>query len=128
MTAYTLSIRQNESAWATASETERGETYARHGAFAEALATRGHTLASGAELALSSDAKYVGVTERPYAEAAEQLTGFYLIETDDLDDLLECVAFLTDATTGVEVRGTVDHSTQPAPLGTLTPAHRQVRP
>ena len=29
------------------------------------------------------------MTDGPYAEAVEQLTGFYLVETDDPDDLLE---------------------------------------
>lgn len=34
------------------------------------------------------------VTEGPYAEAVEQLGGFYLIETPDLDTLLELAELL----------------------------------
>ena len=34
------------------------------------------------------------MTDGPYAETVEQLTGFYLIESDDLDDLLECCKVL----------------------------------
>ena len=33
----------------------------------------------------------------PYAETAEQLTGFYVVETDDLDDLVEVVGVLAGA-------------------------------
>ena len=31
----------------------------------------------------------VTVTDGPYAETVEQLSGFYLVESDDLDDLVE---------------------------------------
>ena len=46
----------------------------------------------------------LAVTDGPYAEAAEQLTGFYVIESDDLDDLLKCVGRLTADEGRVEVR------------------------
>ena len=55
----------------------------------------------------------VVVTDGPFAETAEQLSGFYLVESDDLDDLLQISATLTgssgDADGVVEVRATVDH-------------------
>ena len=35
------------------------------------------------------EARRAGVTEGPYAETVEQLAGFYLSSTDDLDDLLD---------------------------------------
>ena len=44
------------------------------------------------------------VTDGPYAETVEQLTGYYLIETDDLDDLLQCVGILAEGESGIEVR------------------------
>ena len=50
-----------------------------------------------------------GVTDGPYAETVEQLTGFYTVETDDLDDLLQVVAVLAGAEGAIEVRATVDH-------------------
>ena len=68
----------------------------------------------GAELAHSrhswvvrDDAGRPTVTEGPYAESAEQLTGFYLVRTDDLDDLLRLAGMLADGDGPVEVRRTV---------------------
>ena len=49
------------------------------------------------------------VTDGPYAESVEQLGGFYLVETDDLDDLLEICGLLAGPDGGVEVRATVEH-------------------
>ena len=37
------------------------------------------------------------VTDGPYAETVEQLTGFYVVDTDDLDDLLQVVGILAGA-------------------------------
>ena len=44
------------------------------------------------------------VTDGPYAETVEQLTGFYLVETDDLDDLLEVCRVLAEGESAIEVR------------------------
>ena len=49
----------------------------------------------------------VTITDGPYAETAEQLTGFYTVESDDLDDLLEVVGFLAGAEGALEVRACV---------------------
>ena len=46
----------------------------------------------------------MAITEGPYAEAAEQLSGFYLIETDDLDGLLDTVGILAEGEGALEVR------------------------
>jgi hypothetical protein len=88
--------------------------YAKHGEFARLLAERGHKITGGAELTHSRDARVVrrsndgiAVTEGPYAETVEQLTGFYVVDTDDLDDLLEVVGVLADAEGAVEVRAAV---------------------
>jgi hypothetical protein len=50
------------------------------------------------------------VTEGPYAETVEQLTGFYLVQTDDRDDLIEVCKILSPLEGGIEVRECVDHS------------------
>jgi hypothetical protein len=48
---------------------------------------------------------------RPHpAETAEQLTGFYIVESEDLDDLLQVVGYLADGEGALEVRACVDHS------------------
>lgn len=116
MTTYAILIPGNEQAWADAAPEAVAAMYARHGQFAEMLAERGHKLTGGAELTASSQAKVVRggdsvtVTDGPYAESVEQLSGLYLVDSDDLDDLLEVVGFLAGAEGALEVRPTVDHS------------------
>ena len=56
----------------------------------------------------------VVVTDGPYAETVEQLTGFYIVDTDDLD-LLQVVGVLAGAE-AIEVRPTVDHSSDHADM------------
>jgi len=104
----------DEAVWERAAEDERQAVYAKHTEFADALAARGHKVTGGAELTHSREARVVrrggdgiAITEGPYAETVEQLTGFYLVESDDLDDLLDCVGFLAGADGGVEVRAAV---------------------
>lgn len=111
MTTYVILLPGNEDTWASASEEERSATYAQHGEFARLLGERGHTITGGAELAHSREARVVRrdgdsvtVTEGPYAETVEQLTGYYVVDSDDLDDLLEVCGFLAGAEGVVEVR------------------------
>ncbi len=113
MTTYAILLPGDEDRWEAAGPEERSETYARHGRFAEILAERGHRVVGGAELTHSRNAKVVRgaldaalVTDGPYAEAAEQLTGFYLVESDDLDDLLQ-VCGLLGTEEAIEVRACV---------------------
>lgn len=117
MTEYIVLIPDNEAAWAEADEADRERVYDRHREFARALAERGHKVTAGAELTPSAQARTVRreggelrVTEGPYAESVEQLSGFYLIESDDLDDLLACVGILADGESGLEVRACADSS------------------
>ena len=115
MTTYVVLLPGDEDSWESASEEHRSAMYAKHGEFARLLAERGHTVTGGAELTHSRDARVVrrsesgsaSVTEGPYAETVEQLTGFYVVDTDDLDDLLEVAAVLADAEGAVEVRAAV---------------------
>ena len=116
MTEYVVLLPGNESAWASATEQQKAEMYAKHGEFARLLGERGHKLTGGNELTHSSEARVVRngdggivVTDGPYAETVEQLTGFYVVDTDDLDDLLQVVGMLA-GDGAIEVRGTVDHS------------------
>lgn len=115
MTTYVVLIPGDERAWAAATPEQRAATYERHARFAAQLAERGHTVAGGAELSPSWTATSlrpgpdgaVTVTDGPYAEAAEQVTGYYEVETDDLADLTECCRLLVDDTGGVEIRAVV---------------------
>ena len=116
MTTYAVLLPGDEAHWEAASEEERAAAYARHGEFARLLEERGHRITGGAELTHSRTARTVRrdgtgttVTDGPYAESVEQLGGFYLVETDDLDDLLEICGLLAGPDGGVEVRATVEH-------------------
>lgn len=117
MTEYIVLIPDNEATWAEADEAERQRVYGKHREFAAALAERGHKVTGGAELTPSAEARTVRrgpdglrITEGPYAESVEQLSGFYVVESDDLDDLLQCVGILADGEGALEVRACVDHS------------------
>lgn len=114
MTTYVVLLPGDESAWENATEEERSAVYARHGEFSRALEERGHTITGGAELTHSRTARTVRrtasgitVTDGPYAETVEQLSGYYVVDSDDLDDLLEVCGILADGDGAVEVRAAV---------------------
>lgn len=113
MTEYVVLLPGNEDTWATTPDEEKQRVYGKHRAFQAALARRGHQITGGAELHHSREAKVVRfdstgrlqVTDGPYAESAEQLTGFYVVDTGDVEDLMRCVGLLTEGESGgVEVR------------------------
>jgi len=112
MTEYIVLLPGDEAAWAAASEEQRQTTYQRHRDFAKLLEERGHRVTGGSELADSREAKVLRtapdgtqtITDGPYSESVEQLTGFYLIESDDLDDLLDVCRMLGRGEGVIEVR------------------------
>ena len=111
MAEYLLLIPSDEAAWETSTAEDKQRMYEKHREFGELLAERGHKMINGAELAPSSTAWIVAgspdgitVTAGPYAEAVEQLSGFYLIESDNRDDLIECVGTLAAAEGRLELR------------------------
>jgi hypothetical protein len=115
MAKYVVLIPGNETEWEALPQTEKERVFGAHAEFAQLLAQRGHTFVEGAELVPSSQARIVRgslddvtVTDGPYAETAEQLTGFYVIDTDDLDDLLNCVGRISTPEAGSEVRSYVE--------------------
>jgi hypothetical protein len=115
MKEYVILLPGDEDTWEQSSAEHKKSVYDVHREFMRRLEERSHVLAGGAELAHSRTSWVVRrdgarpvVTEGPYAESAEQLTGFYLVRTDDLDDLLQTVAMLADADGPVEVRPTVE--------------------
>ena len=111
MAKYVVLIPGNEDTWEATPQEDKEQVYNAHMEFAKLLAERGHSFVEGAELVRSDQARIVrgsvddvSVTDGPYAEAAEQLTGFYVIDTDDLDDLLRCVGRICSAEGRLEVR------------------------
>ena len=120
MTTYVILLPGDEGTWEAATPEHRAATYAEHDRFSRALEERGHRIVGGAELAHSREARVVRgglggpvVTDGPYAEVAEQLTGFYLVESDDLDDLAQVCGILATAGDAVEIRACLAGPDQP---------------
>lgn len=114
-TTYAVLLQGDENLWESLPEAEQTAVFARHEAFATALAERGHTITGGAELTHSRRTTQVRlvdgaavVTEGPYVESVEQLGGLYLVESDDLADLVECVKLLVDGDGAIEIRPATD--------------------
>ena len=89
-------IYGDEKVWETADEATQKQMYAAHAEFARRCGEQRPQDHGGAELRGTSTARTVrgtaesvSVTDGPFAETAEQLGGFYLVETDDIDDLIK---------------------------------------
>ena len=112
MTQYVVLLPGDEAQWEGISQADREAMYAIHRQFAQALEDRGHKVTGGTELAPSREAKVLRtdaegtqtVTDGPYAETVEQLTGFYVVESDDLDDLIEVCKILGRGERAIEIR------------------------
>lgn len=120
MKEYVVLLPGDENAWEQTSPERREAVYEVHREFMRLLEQRGHVLSGGAELAHSRSSWVVRragdrpvVTQGPYTESTEQLSGFYLVRTDDLDDLLEVVGLLADADGAVEVRPSAEEVSVP---------------
>jgi len=81
---------------------EQQADMARHGAFGEACEERdgvemlgGEALGDGSmATTLRTRGGELGVTDGPFAEAAEQIGGYYLIEAPDLDTVVDLCRIL----------------------------------
>ncbi len=120
MTEYVVLIVGDADRWWTSmSLKERQDGYAEYARFGEELARRGHKVTGGAELHQSSEARSIRpgssvVTDGPFTETAEHVGGFYLVETDDLEDLLDCCKLIAAVGDGIEVRRAVDPAERPS--------------
>jgi hypothetical protein len=95
MSRYLVLLPAPEAEWAMLPESEHEKGMRSHAQFHEDLAQGGHQLLVGSPLDPSAEATSMRpdgygralVTEGPFAESAEQIVGFYLVETDDEADL-----------------------------------------
>ena len=103
----------DDDSWENATQEEIEAEMAVHGAFAEAVAQRatllgGEALAAPGEsitLRPSADGGPRTVTDGPYAESAEQIGGYYVIDVANLDEALDWAARIPNSHFGtVEVR------------------------
>jgi hypothetical protein len=95
---------------------EQGEQMAMHHAFSEACGMRpgvemvgGEALGDGSvATTLRTRGGTTTVTDGPFAEAAEQIGGFYLIEAPDLDTVIDLCKILPPY--DIEIRPVLDMS------------------
>lgn len=120
MAEYTVLIIGDADRWWTSmTMQERADGYAQYTKFNQALAEGGHTIVGGAELTRTSEARSIpkgggAVVDGPFAETVESVGGYYQIETDDLDGLLECCQVIAATGDGIEVRPNVDPADRPS--------------
>ncbi len=109
-----LMAEEDPEAWDRATQEYRDEVFDRHRSFDKAVRERGEMVA-GEALALPRSAVTLRpgtgrsrlVTEGPYAETAEQLGGFYVVEAPDLDAMTGMCELLPAPYT-LEIRPVVD--------------------
>jgi hypothetical protein len=102
----------DEAAWDAGTEDDHQAVYDTDREFASLLEQRGGEIDGGRELAGSRHTRVIRrgpngtalVTEGPYAESTEQLSGFYLVTCDDEEGLLEAAEVLVRAHPAVEIR------------------------
>jgi len=114
---YVVLLHGDENVWSARDEHLVKRTDEDHRLFGLRCAENGHKIVGGEELQAASTSILVRrgdgplqVTEGPFAETAEQLGGFYLIETADLDDLVQLVGAFQRESETAEIRPVVDHS------------------
>ena len=91
MSRYLILLPAPEAEWAALPESEHEKGMRSHGQFDRELTEGGHSRILGHPLEPSANAismKPGGdgtavVTDGPYSETAEQIVGFYLVESDD---------------------------------------------
>jgi len=106
---YVVLMAAREGDWDAAGPEERQQVMDAHTAFHKAVAERARMLA-GEALAESARARTLRhsegrpvVTDGPYAEGVEQLGGFYLLEADSAETVLDLCGLLPSSY-AVEVR------------------------
>ena len=109
---YLLLLPAPEEEWAKLPESEHEVGMQNHLRFHKSLAARGHELVMGGPLEPSAQAISMRntsrgsalVTDGPFTESAEQMVGFYLVDSADEADLLEVVREFAEGGDHVEVR------------------------
>jgi hypothetical protein len=110
---YAVLLYGEEETWLRASPEEREAIYAQHGRFGELIGERGAAYVGGEELAHSSTASTMRhtpdgmvISDGPYAETTEQLTGYYLIRAKGVDVIVDLLHALPGGTN--EIRPVMD--------------------
>jgi hypothetical protein len=113
MTRYVvLAIDTDEDRWDSLGPEEKQRSYDADARFVALLAERGGRVVGGQELTHSRHARSLSheaagsvlVTDGPFAETVEQVSGFYVVECDSLDDLTEAAREMVVAHHRLEIR------------------------
>ena len=112
---YVVLLYGDEERWLRATPEERDTMYAMHGRFAAGAPDFGTSIAGGEELAHSSTATTLRqadgtftLSDGPFAETAEQLTGFYVVRAPEVTHVVKLLDLLPAEVT--EIRPTIEHS------------------
>jgi hypothetical protein len=111
---YLILIHGDPQVWDRRTDDDNDRVDAAHREFTRRCGTDGHRVVASGELTDAATARVVrpgaGVTDGPYAELAEQIGGYYVVRTSDLDALLALVdeVLIGDPNT-YEVRPLVVH-------------------
>ena len=106
----------NEAEWEAGTEADHQATFDTDHEFAQLLKARGGSVTGGAGLAHSRTARTIRrgstlgtmVTDGPFAESVEQISGFFMVTCDDYDALVEAAQVLVRAHPVVEIRPVED--------------------
>jgi hypothetical protein len=102
----------NEAEWEAGTEADHQVTYDTDHEFGQLLEARGGAVVGGAGLGDSSSARTLRrgpgatamVTDGPFAETVEQLSGFYIVTCDHYDALVTAAEVLLRVHPVVEIR------------------------
>lgn len=102
----------NEADWEAGAEADHQATFDIDAEFGRLLKDRGGAITGGAGLAHSRESRTIRrgpdstvlVTDGPFAESVEQISGFFIVNCDDYDALVEAAQILTQAHPVVEIR------------------------
>jgi hypothetical protein len=112
---YMLMLFEEDTDWLSVSKETLDAELGAHDRFIKSLQERGISFTAAAlrpwstATTLRPDGDDVIVTDGPYVELKQNLGGYYLIDAEDLDEVLE-IAKRCPMGTGIEIRPTWDTS------------------
>ena len=115
MAKYVLLLHGDAAQWEAMTPQERAVHQAAHEAFSEAAGPRilgGEELAPDATTLRTGASGELVTTDGPFLDTKEALGGFYLLEADHLDEVLELASMLPEVRApggAVEIRPAVLH-------------------
>lgn len=107
-----FAIDADEEAWEQASAETRQETYDADQRFLKLLQERGGRVVGGADLSHSRETRVLSkdgaggalVTEGPYTESVEQMSGFYIVEADSVEVVVAAAGLMLEGHARLEIR------------------------